>query len=219
MCIQLQLAGEKMNSEFSSGSIHDPPLFPDDFEPFCFHVIIRFEEPSESGYSNYYELYRGKLIDYELPSPDERKIIQRIVERLNKSPLSDEYRICSLLFHVHLFSNPDDDAEESDTVVRPDITVFKDRKRVGCYGFMGAPDLIVEVLSEATKYNDRYRKYSLYEEAGVSEYWIVDPVSKTVAIHLLSEGKYGSPEVIPANCPVPNGILKNIVIDFPDFTI
>ena len=181
---------------------NEMPVFPDDFEPFCFQDIIRFEEPSESCCSNYYELYRGRLIDYELPSSDERKIVQSSASRLNKSPLSAEYRVCSLPFHVHLFSNPDDEAEESDTVVRPDITVFKARERVGCYGFMGAPDMIVEVLSEATKYNDRYRKYSLYEEAGVSEYWIVDPVSKTVSVHILSGGKYGSPEVIPANCSV-----------------
>lgn len=195
------------------------PIFPDDFEPFCFQDILRFEEPSESSYSNYYELYRGKLIDYELPSPDERKIIQSIVTRLNKDPLSNEYRVCSSLFHVHLFSNPDDEAEKSDTVVRPDITVFKDRERVGCYGFMGVPDMIVEVLSEATKYNDRYRKYSLYEEAGVPEYWIVDPVSKTVSVHLLSEGRYGSPEVISGNCSVPIGILKNTVLDLPIFKV
>ena len=186
-----------MIQETSALSWHYPPIFPDDFEPFEFQDMLRFEEPAEMHPGNYYELYRGKLIDYLLPTAAERKTIQSIMKKLAHSPLSEKYSIRSIPFIVHLFCASDSLAEESDTVVRPDITVFKDRERVGCYGFMGAPDMIVEVLSEATKYNDRYRKYSLYEEAGVPEYWIVDPVSKTVSVHILSGGKYGSPEVIP----------------------
>lgn len=50
--------------------------------------------------------------------------------------------------------------------------------------------MIVEILSPASVKLDRWIKYRLYEEAGVKEYWIVDPVNESVEIHLLTDGQY-----------------------------
>lgn len=47
----------------------------------------------------------------------------------------------------------------------------------------GAPDLVVEVLSPTTAYYDLKHKKSIYEKHGVKEYWIVDPIDKTVEIY------------------------------------
>ena len=59
----------------------------------------------------------------------------------------------------------------------------------------GAPDLIVEVLSPGTEKRDRGYKKNLYERCGVREYWIVDPVSLSVEVYLLENGKYELDEV------------------------
>lgn len=56
-------------------------------------------------------------------------------------------------------------------------------------GVHGAPDLVVEVLSPSTARNDRGRKKDSYEAATVQEYWIVEPISKTVEVYLLRDYK------------------------------
>jgi len=54
----------------------------------------------------------------------------------------------------------------------------------------GAPDLVVEILSDSTRKNDEGIKQTLYERAQVQEYWIIDPQSETVKIFQLREGRY-----------------------------
>ncbi len=78
--------------------------------------------------------------------------------------------------------------------VEPDL-VYVSRERLSIVGeknIEGAPDLLAEILSEGTE-RDRVEKFSLYERAGVSEYWIVDPGTETVQLFRLSDGKYASP--------------------------
>ena len=53
----------------------------------------------------------------------------------------------------------------------------------------GTPDLVVEILSPSTARNDKIRKKAAYEKYGVKEYWIVDPMSKSVEVYLRKEDK------------------------------
>lgn len=55
--------------------------------------------------------------------------------------------------------------------------------------FEGAPDLIVEIVSPDSEERDWREKYHEYERAGVQEYWVIDPHSRTVAFYQLEEGK------------------------------
>ena len=68
--------------------------------------------------------------------------------------------------------------------IRPNnLTITQlDEKRI-----IGAPDLVVEVLSPGTAKFDRQEKYQAYEKHGVHEYWIVDPVHEVVEVWKLSE--------------------------------
>ena len=72
----------------------------------------------------------------------------------------------------------------------PDVTVVCDPDKVQDDGIYGAPDLVVEVLSQGSAKNDRTRKKDVYEQCGVREYWIVDPVSMRVEQYLLEEGRF-----------------------------
>jgi Uma2 family endonuclease len=54
----------------------------------------------------------------------------------------------------------------------------------------GAPDLVAEILSPGTEATDRREKFDEYQQAGVSEYWIVDPETSTVTVYALTEGVY-----------------------------
>lgn len=77
----------------------------------------------------------------------------------------------------------------------PDFMVVCDRDKIKPRGVYGAPDLVAEILSPSTTQNDRGRKKTAYEANGVAEYWLVDPVGKSVEVYLLKEGKYSLDKV------------------------
>jgi len=77
-----------------------------------------------------------------------------------------------------------------DTVVQPDILVICDHSKLTDAGSNGAPDLVVEILSPSTAKYDRVTKYNKYLESGIREYWIIDPETKTLAVHILKDGNY-----------------------------
>ena len=80
------------------------------------------------------------------------------------------------------------------TVLQPDIMVILDESIINEKNCNGAPDMVVEVLSPSTARHDKVRKFNQYLKAGVREYWIVDPKSKTVAVHILENGAYNTKE-------------------------
>ena len=69
------------------------------------------------------------------------------------------------------------------TMVQPDVFVVCDRDKITRKGIYGAPDFVVEVLSKSTKKKDMYIKLMKYMNAGVKEYWMVDPEKKIVLVH------------------------------------
>ena len=80
--------------------------------------------------------------------------------------------------------------EDIDTVVQPDICVICDPAKLDDAGCIGAPDLIVEILSPGNNRKELRNKYEVYEESGVREYWIIHPDEQTLMIYTLHEGKY-----------------------------
>jgi len=55
---------------------------------------------------------------------------------------------------------------------------------------LGTPDMIIEILSESTRGYDKVKKFNIYLEAGVREYWIVDPIERIVNVHIFKDGNY-----------------------------
>jgi Uma2 family endonuclease len=83
-----------------------------------------------------------------------------------------------------VFVAPTDVVLSRHDIVEPDL-LFVSEKRLSILtdkNIQGAPDLVIEVLSPSTQSEDRGPKLALYERSGVSEYWMVDPASKTVEI-------------------------------------
>ena len=84
--------------------------------------------------------------------------------------------------------NPDDDIVN---VVQPDLSVICDQNKIDKRGCLGAPDMIIEILSPSTTKKDLSEKYILYEKFGVKEYWIADPGNKVIhAYQLDDKGKF-----------------------------
>jgi Uma2 family endonuclease len=76
------------------------------------------------------------------------------------------------------------------TVVQPDLCVICDRNKIDEKGCLGAPDLIIEILSKGNSKKEMDIKFDLYEENGVREYWIVNPTDEAILIYVLQNGKF-----------------------------
>jgi Uma2 family endonuclease len=68
--------------------------------------------------------------------------------------------------------------------------VVCDSSKLDDRGCNGAPDLVIEIISPSTARHDRLVKFNKYREAGVREYWIVDPDGRIVSAYLLKDGQY-----------------------------
>ena len=98
-------------------------------------------------------------------------------------------------------------------VVQPDVCVVCDLTKIDKRGCIGAPDLVVEVLSPSTLKYDWNYKYNLYEAAGVREYWIVDPSAKSVHVFLLQpDGKYNLGDTYESTDVAPVSVLQGLEI-------
>ena len=112
-----------------------------------------------------------------------------------------------------IFYAPIDVYLSDDTVVQPDIIVVCDPKKIVKKGCVGAPDLVVEILSPSTSKIDWREKYQLYEEAGVREYWIVNPDENLLHVFRLIEGAFRLERTYASEETVKIGIFDDITID------
>jgi len=85
-----------------------------------------------------------------------------------------------------------DNKQDNDinNVVQPDLSIVCDQEMLDDKGCNGTPDMIIEILSPSSVKLDRWKKYHLYEKAGVKEYWLVDPVNESVEVHLLLNDQF-----------------------------
>ena len=76
------------------------------------------------------------------------------------------------------------------TVVQPDLCVICDDAKLDEQGCNGAPDLVVEVLSPGNTKREMNQKFDLYRDAGVLEYWLVEPADEVVLVYVLEGDQY-----------------------------
>jgi len=99
-----------------------------------------------------------------------------------------------------------------DTVVQPDISIFCKKDRLDDKGAVGAPDLVVEILSPSTTKKDIKTKLLLYQKYGVREYWMLEPEKETVEVVVLDEnGKYNPGKEYDAM--ITSSIFPELTID------
>ncbi len=99
------------------------------------------------------------------------------------------------------------------SVVQPDISVVCDLSKLDAKGCVGAPDLIIEILSPGNNKKEIQDKFRLYEENGVREYWIVYPVYQSVAVYNLVKDVFVLRNNYSAGDAIPVGIFSDFTID------
>ena len=80
----------------------------------------------------------------------------------------------------------------------------------------GAPDLVIEILSPSTAERDLGYKHDLYGRHGVLEYWIVDPMAETVAVHRQGDGRLEAAETLGRGDTLRTALLDGLEIKLAD---
>ena len=124
------------------------------------------------------ELIDGKFYNMAPPSRVHQKLVSHL-SRIIGNYIADHHGDCEVYpapFAVNL------DADDKNWV-EPDISVICDPNKLTDRGCSGAPDLIFEIVSPSSRKMDYSLKNTIYSQAGVREYWIVDPVKEKVVVY------------------------------------
>ena len=159
------------------------------------------------------ELIGGEPVMMAPPTTAHQLISFEIGRQLGNYLEGKKCRAIPAPFAVRLFEKDGDSPEDVDTVVEPDISIVCDASKLDKHGCKGAPDMVVEILSPSTQRHDRLVKLGLYQRAGVREYWIVDPVSKSVQVFVLEDGRYSAKDFGSAEEKVRVNVLEDCEID------
>jgi Uma2 family endonuclease len=137
-----------------------------------------------------YELIRGTVYKMSpAPNADHQRVSSNLVHSFHKNFEGRSCEIFHAPFDVYLI-HAGEDWQKAKNILEPDLCVICDKNKIKHRGCIGAPDLVVEILSPSTAKRDTNNKFFLYEEYGVREYWIVHPRDQTVLVNVLENGKY-----------------------------
>ncbi len=117
-----------------------------------------------------------------------------------------------------VFYAPCDVYVDEENVLQPDIFfISKENEHIIAEkNIRGAPDLVVEILSESTAYRDLVQKKRLYARFGVKEYWIVDPGEQSIELFALKKSKLLSVDSYSLNDDLESPLLKDFKLSLAD---
>lgn len=173
---------------------------------------------TEEDYYNLPEDVRAELIDgqfYDMAAPN--RIHQEILMELSATirnyvkSKGGSCRVYPAPFAVKLF-------DDNKNIVEPDISVICDTEKLTEKGCTGAPDWIIEIASPSDPKHDYITKLNLYSNAGVREYWIVDPRYHKIHVYNMEKenfmlNSYSFNDIIKA------GIYNDLSIDFSSLNL
>lgn len=128
------------------------------------------------------ELIHGQLYMMAPPSRVHQKLVSELTQRIGQFIKSKDGNCEIYPAPFAVFLNQD-----NDTYVEPDISVICETSRLNDRGCEGAPDFIIEIVSPSSRKMDYSTKNSLYADAGVREYWIVDPAKERTTVYRYEE--------------------------------
>ena len=171
--------------------------------------------------SESYELLNGFIrLMSSVSSPEHDIVLKRIAALLTDfiDENKDNCRVFCAPFDVRLPKNPNETADNQIyTVVHPDICLVCDNSALDKRGCLGAPDLVVEILSLSSQRYDLNERFNLYEVAGVKEYWVVSPKEKGINVFILQEdGEYDAGTVFEGNTQAPVLTLQGLSLSLEE---
>lgn len=156
------------------------------------------------------ELIGGQFYNMAAPSRIHQEILMFLAKEIANfiDSRNGSCKVYPAPFAVKLF-------EDATAIVEPDISVICNRSKLTDKGCSGAPDWIIEIISPNNPGHDYVRKLNLYADAGVPEYWIVDPLAHTVSVYHLKEQNFRATAYTFRDSIQP-GIFDGLRIDFTE---
>ena len=154
------------------------------------------------------ELLKGKILEMSAPSPIHQEISGNLQGALFVFLKNSRCKLYTAPFDVRF---PQKGESQVYTVVQPDLCVVCDLEKIDSKGCVGAPDLVVEILSPGNSKKEMKSKFALYQEEGVREYWVVDPERELVFVYVADNKKF-KPTI-----PIADDYVYSTI--FPDFKI
>lgn len=162
-------------------------------EPKVIHSLSDLDPEGSYTYADYLrwefdervELIKGRLFKM---SPGPNTSHQSVSQRINRFLLNYFYQKSCFTFAAPFDIRLPVGRKKGEytTVVQPDLGVICDASKLDEKGCAGAPDLVIEILSPGNTRREMREKYEVYQESGVREYWLVNPVEKVVFIYILN---------------------------------
>lgn len=155
------------------------------------------------------ELINGQLLTMAAPSRTHQRLSFNLSRRI-ADYIDFKKGNCEVIpapFAVNL--NADDK-----TYVEPDIIVVCDPDKLTERECKGAPDFIIEIVSPTNRKHDYSTKNALYSDAGVREYWIVDPLKERTTIYRYEED--AAPTILPFSDSITVGIYGDLSVTIAD---
>ena len=177
------------------------------------YTYRKYCEMDDDG--NRYEIIDGVPYLMAAPFRQHQRILGDIYFRLRmflQGKSCDVY-LSPLDVRLAIYGEVGDDVVN---VVQPDVMVFCDRNKLDDKGAIAAPDIAIEILSPSSLQNDRYRKFNLYEKAGVREYWIVDGANFGIEIFVLENEKFVRKAVLQVEDVITSSVLEGLEIKVSD---
>jgi Uma2 family endonuclease len=143
-----------------------------------------YEDYLKTPEDEIYELIEGELLMTPSPIPKHQRISRELEFEILKFVKANDLG--------EVFYAPCDVYLDDENVIQPDI-LFISKERLNIIGeknIQGAPDLVVEIISENTAYRDLVQKKKLYARFGVKEYWIVIPKEELIEVYILKDNTY-----------------------------
>ncbi|QEC78013.1 Uma2 family endonuclease [Mucilaginibacter ginsenosidivorax] len=162
------------------------------------------------------ELIKGKIFKMSpAPGSIHQRLSQRISLKLGIYLIGKRCEVFTAPFDVRLSRKTSND-KEVNTVVQPDICVICDINKVDDRGCLGAPDIVVEILSPGNNKKELQNKYEVYEENGVLEYWIIHPSEKTFLRYSLVGNSYQASRLLTTGDEVTTPVLPGFVLNLDE---
>ncbi len=175
-------------------------------------------------YADYYkwrfeervELIKGRIFKMS-PAPNRlhQEIAGKLHLKLGNFLNGNSCKVYIAPFDVRLPRKSKEDKDIT-TVLQPDLCVICDPSKLDVRGCIGAPDIVVEVLSPSNNKKELKNKYEAYEEAAVKEYWVVLPYEKTMLIYTLINGKFSPSGLLASGDIVTSSVLPGFSLDIAE---
>ncbi|MFW0716866.1 Uma2 family endonuclease [Pedobacter sp. N23S346] len=163
------------------------------------------------------ELIKGKVFKMSpAPSSIHQEIVGNIFRKIGNFLEKKPCKVFVAPFDVRFYKEDKQDLAIQ-TVLQPDICVICDKNKIDYKGCIGAPDLVVEILSPGNTKVELLHKYHVYQEFGVKEYWVVSQSDQNILIYTLNEhGKFQPSKIFTLSEKITSSVLPGFELALDD---